>query len=289
MAVDVYRRTLRFYGNMLGAKNQVSWIRNPWWDGFWILSGLPCGAALTLLLLWVPGTVQLFWIVLLTQTGHLLSPMALAWGHDGFRALMMRRPLKFIGAPAVILAAATLIGGIAGQHVPNLRFNPNSFSLAAGPTTLAEFRNPFMAMVTLYAAWNAYHFGKQAFGVMSVYRHKQGGYDYRQRRIDLVYCCTVVWAAMAIPFIPQIAHGIHDLTGWPAHPHPFLDHIQRAYLIAALVLIALMLIREWFSGHSLPRAIFILTDGLGMILVFHFGLWGFAIIGLNPGLFNAMG
>ena len=257
------------------------WLRSPVFDLFWVLSGLPFGAALTALSLLMPAGAIILSLVLLTQTAHLLSPIALAWSHDGFRALMLRRPIKYITLPAAILIGAVLVGVIAGRHVPSLHFNPNSFSLATGPTTLAEFKNPFMAMVAVYAAWNAYHFGKQAFGVMSIYRQKQGGYGYHQRRIDLFYCCAVVWATMLIPFIPQLAHGVHDLIGWPAHPYPFLDNLERGYLAAALVLIALMMVREWLCGRSLPRMAFIMTDGLGMILAFRFGLWGFAIIGLN--------
>ncbi|MBV8893677.1 MAG: hypothetical protein JO266_17200 [Acidobacteria bacterium] len=224
---------------------------------------------------------MIFWLVLVTQTGHLLSPMVLAWEHNDLRPFMLRRPIKYVALPAAILIGSLLIGAIAGRHLPNLHFNPYSFSLDTGPTTLTEFRNPFMAMVAVYAVWNAYHFGKQAFGVMSIYRHKQGGYGSRQRRVDLIYCCTVVWVTMLIPFIPQLAHGIHDLFGWPAHPHPFLDNVRYTYLGAALLLIPGMLLLEYASGQSLPRTIFILTDGLGMILAFQLGLWSFAIIGLN--------
>jgi hypothetical protein len=256
------------------------WIRDPWWDCLWILSGIPLGATLTSLSAWVPVGMIMLWIVLLTETGHLLSPMALAWNHRGFRPMMLRRPIKYIAFPAVILLGAALVGAIAGRHVQNLSFNPNNFSLAAGPTTLAQFKNPFMAMTALFAAWNAYHFGKQAFGVMSIYRYKRS-YSSGQRRIDLWYCCAVVWAAMAMPFIPHIAEGIHSLTGWPSGPHPFLDHLRLGYLVAALAMIVGMLAQEWFAGRSLPRAVFILTDGLGMVFVFHFGLWGFAIIALN--------
>lgn len=297
------------------------WIRSPAFDLLWILSGIPFGAALTCLSAWLPAGIMVLWIMLLTQTGHLLSPMALAWTHDGFRALMVQRPIKFIVVPLSIVGAATLVGAIAGRYVPNMRFSPDSFSLAAGPTTLAEFQNPFMAMVALYAAWNAYHFGKQAFGITSIYRRKVdfianvaiigSGCRYRpsgpvhscyarnssvfrrgifrhelatlltQRRIDLFYCYTVVWAAMMMPFIPRIAQGMHGLIGWPVGQYPFLDHVRLGYLAAALALITLMLAREWLSVRSLPRVAFILTDGLGLILVFHAGLWGFAIIGLN--------
>jgi hypothetical protein len=257
------------------------WIRSPWWDGIWILSGIPFGAALTGLSTWLPTSAIILWTVLLTQTGHLLSPMVLAWSHEDFRAIILRRRIKFVVVPMAILIGAALIGVVAGRHVPNMRFDAINFAFAAGPTTFAEFKNPFMAMVALYAAWNAYHFGKQAFGVMSIYRHKQGGYGSRQRRIDLLYCCTVVWAAMVMPFIPRIAQGVHDLVGWPTAPHPFLDYVKPVYLGAAIVLITAMLGCEWFSGRSLSRAIFILADGLGLILIWQFGLWGFAIISLN--------
>jgi hypothetical protein len=259
----------------------MTWIRNPWWDGFWILSGVPFGAALTALLAGLPASTMILWIVLLTQTGHLLSPMALAWSHDGFRAIMLRRRIRFILAPLTILVGSALVGLIGSRSLPGLRFDPLHFAIAAGPTTLVEFKNPFMAMVALYAVWNAYHFGKQAFGVMSIYRHKRGGYDDVQRRIDKLFCCSVIWAAMLMPFIPRIVHGMHDLIGWPAGPHPFLDDVSGAYLAAALLLITGMLGREWRTGRSLPRALFILTDGLGLILIFHIGLWGFAIVGMN--------
>jgi hypothetical protein len=259
----------------------MMWIRGPWWDGLWILSGLPFGAALTYLSIYLSSPIMVLWIVLLTQTGHLLSPMALAWSHEGFRSFMKRRLTKFVMIPLVILLASMLIGSIGGLALPDLRFDPENFALAAGPTRLTELKNPFIAMIAVYAVWNAYHFGKQAFGVMSIYRLKRGGYKAKQRQIDKFYYCGVIWAAMVMPFIPNIAEGIHNLTGWPAHPHPFLDYVKPVYLGVAIVLIVSMLVCEWFSGRSLPRAIFIVTNGLGLILIFHYGLWGFAIIGLN--------
>jgi len=357
------------------AHKMTVWIRGPWWDGFWILSGVPLGATLTAIEFWfgVPGYVMILWIVLLTQTGHLLSPMALAWSHDGFRANMLRRPVKFVALPIAVLACSTVAGLVGSWTLPVLRFDPINFAIAAGPTTWVQFRNPFMSLVALYAAWNTYHFGKQAFGVMSIYRRKNdlllskssGHYSsafghkdardrtfgsdiyandakqtcctskvrhFTQRRIDLFYCCSVVWLAMAMPFIPRIAEEVHYLTGSPAQPHPFLDYVRPVYLGIALCLILLMILNESkgasersdrpFEGSSshirsilacfgkiqpppssdqdirrlpgvvgtrsrrlvdriTPRALFILTDGLGLILIFHAGLWGFAIIGMN--------
>jgi hypothetical protein len=256
-----------------------AWIRGPAWDGCWVLSGLAFGAALTALSARVPGPVIVLWLVLLTQTGHLLAPMALAWRHDRLRPLMLRRRVKYIAIPAAVVAAATATGAIAGRHL-HLRFDPVSFAIGV-PSDWRGFANPFMAMVALYVAWNAFHFGKQAFGVLSIYRMKQGGYGAHQRRIDLVYACVVVWAAMAMPFIPSLAHGAHDLSGWPAGPHPFLDRVPFAYLGFAAAATMPMLIREWCAGRSLPRTILILADGAALALIWCAGLWGLAILALN--------
>lgn len=255
------------------------WVRSPAYDGAWILSALPLGALFIALSLRISSAVIIFWVVFVVQTGHTLSPIALAWDHGKFRSMMLGRPWKFIVLPVAILIATTVAGSIAGRHLPDLRFDASNFSLSDGPTTLAQLTNPFMAAVALYVVWNGYHFGKQAFGVLSIYRRKRG--NRGSRRIDLLYSCTVVWAAMVMPFIPRIFRGLHGLIGWPAHAQPFLTNVMLGYLAASLALPTIMLLHEWFTTRSLPRAIFILTDGLALALTFRVGLWGFAIIGLN--------
>jgi hypothetical protein len=158
------------YGSDLAT---VMWIRGPWWDGCWILSGLPIGFALLVLMTYtrIDPLQAAFLIMLLFQTAHTIAPMALAWSHDGFRAIMLRRPLKFIAFPGLLVVAGPVIGYLAGRNIPNLHFDPINLSIVV-PATWAQFCNPFVAMAALYAAWNAYHFGKQTFGVMSIYRRK---------------------------------------------------------------------------------------------------------------------
>jgi hypothetical protein len=258
------------------------WVRSARWDCVWLLSGIPLGAGLTgAMLLGAKPQLLVLWIILLLQTGHLLSPMAAAWSHDNFRTVMWRQPARYVITPLAILIGATLIAYVSSFFLHEVRFNPASFSLSVGPTTLEEFQNPFMLMVAIYTFWNAYHFAMQAFGVMSIYRHKAGSYHPGQRLVDMIYCCLVIWATMLMPFIPRMAKWTHDLAGWPEHARPFLDYVQQGYALTAVVVIVLMLWREWRVGPGPPRILFIVTDGFGMIMTFWFGLWGFAIIAIN--------
>lgn len=252
------------------------------WDATWILNGLPLG----MLLLAVPRAYIagfIFASILAVQTAHTIAPIILAWSHDGFREIMLREKTKYIVTPTIVLLIPTLIGVFTTEKIA---FNPETFSLAVIPKDLLGIRSPFVIAAVVYTIWNSYHFGKQAFGVMSIYRVKKSIHtvwakNLTQRRIDLWYCCTVICAALSQPFVLSIGLGLHKLTGWPPAPRPFLAAVHIACFSGAMMLIVGMLVREWFGVRSLPRAIFILTDGLGLILVFNYGLMAFAIISLN--------
>jgi hypothetical protein len=246
------------------------WIRGPWWDGFWILSGLPFGIVLTGLGFFIPPVKIIVAAVLLCETAHLFSPVAMAWCNDGFRSLMRRRPLKYVWGPLAILAATTAVAYVGSFSLSDLQFNPTRFSLSVGPTTLEQFKNPFMIIVALYSLWNAYHFGMQNFGVLSIYRHKSNIDRADQRKIDLIYCCFVTWTLILIA-MPALAQFVMSLD------NPYLEWLPAYAAIAGIAAMIAMLRRE----RSLPRAIFILTDGLGLVLALQGSFWVFAIISLN--------
>jgi hypothetical protein len=65
----------------------LTWIRSPWWDGFWILSGLPVGLAA---LFMPPAALLMFFtLAVFLETSHAFSPIALAWSHASFRQLIL--------------------------------------------------------------------------------------------------------------------------------------------------------------------------------------------------------
>ena len=86
----------------------MTWIRSAWWDGFWILSGLPMGMALML----APPVVLLlfFTLVVLLETGHSLSPIVLGWSHAGFRQLILAQRKKYVLLPTMIFGIALGVG-----------------------------------------------------------------------------------------------------------------------------------------------------------------------------------
>jgi hypothetical protein len=52
-------------------------------------------------------------------------------------------------------------------------------------------------------------------------------------------------------------------------------------MAAGGTVIAAMLVREWRLGSNHQRMMLIVTDSLGMVLVFQLGLWWFAVVSLN--------
>jgi hypothetical protein len=231
----------------------MTWIRGPWWDCCWILSGLPIGLGLVML---SPTVYLVLALTLLLEHGHLLSPLALAWSHAGFRQIIRRHPTKYIGVPVALILAASAIG-IATFLFADLHVN---IGLKVR-VNLADYKQPFVIMVVLYWLCNAYHFGMQNFGVLSIYRRKSGSGN---RRADMAYCLFIQAAASFLVFVPHL--GLDRDDAWDLY-----------IPIAFASVLAMML---WESRLS-PRILFILTDAAGLALMFWSGLWGFAIWSVN--------
>src|SRR5712671_5548131 len=233
----------------------MRWIKGPLWDGFWILSGFPIGLALVLL---SPTVYLVLTIVVLLEHAHFLSPVALAWGHENFRGVMRRHPTKYIGVPLALILMTTTIGAATSLWATNLHID---IGLKIRIHNLADYKQPFVMMVVLYWLWNAYHFGMQNFGVLSIYRRKSGSGN---RRADMTYCLFVQAAASFLVFAPHL--GLDR------------DVARDSYVLSALAGVLLMM--PWENRLS-PRILLILTDAVGLALVFWSGLWGFAIWSVN--------
>lgn len=245
------------------------WVRGPIWDSCFLLSGLPIGLAL----LFVAGRVSPWLVfgfaVISIQLAHTLSPMILAWTHREFRTRVAQRNLwKFVGLPITIGIVSTA-GGYASSYLWPLR---DPTPLVLQKIVYASHTDPIFTLGLIYTWWNIFHFGMQNFGVMSIYRAKTSGYPSDQRRFDLIFCCTMAWAAMGLGTVHFVANYVRaPILGFQA--------VRYEYLTIAGIGAAVMLWREWSARRfNLPRLILIFTNAFTM------GLTVFGPIGVIVGL-----
>ncbi len=203
----------------------MRWIRNPWWDGFWVLSGLPIGLALLFI---IPNThhmstaaaamvirnsglmyiaMAFFCLVVVLETAHATAPIVLAWTHSELRPLILARPRKHIWLPLVLIAICMAIGTATS-------FGWTSWK-PADKLNLTDFANPFPALFWAYMAWNYYHFSMQNFGVVQLYR-RRGTY----RSLIKGCCILATAAAIVLPLIwyefwlVWLAFGLLSMNHW---------------------------------------------------------------------------
>jgi hypothetical protein len=123
------------------------------------------------------------------------------------------------------------------------------------------WQSPLGLMLGLYFLWNTWHFAKQNFGVLSIYRVKSGS---GRRRTDLIFALTVHFAVTII--------GIATMTGFAGN-----GVLDLCMFIAFAGVVAMLSLETKLS----PRIAFILTDASRLVLMSFSGPWGFAISGMN--------
>jgi hypothetical protein len=249
----------------------VMWLRSPLWDSFWILSGLPLGLVLVLIsaLAHIPAATITIYLIVVCQTAHSVSPIALAWSHSGFRQIMLRKKSKYVLLPGAVLGIATVSGFLSSDLFAEAQFTDANSSLVLSSLFRAGiWRNPGEWLIVTYMTWNLYHFGMQNFGVLQLYRRTSStAYGEEQRQIDMAFCLAVQIAVTSAIFM--------NMT----------DPVMASYirLLYLLIIVAgiVMLVREGAitRKHMSPRVLFIMSHT--MSVMFGQGLWVTAINGLN--------
>jgi hypothetical protein len=212
------------------------WVRSPWWDGFWLLSGLPIGIVLMLL---APGMVlPLAVAVMVLESAHVVSPIVLAWTRPELRAIVSREWIKHIAVPAAVM------GGV----------------LIFPPAWIAG----------LYWAWNIYHFGMQNFGVSSLYWRGR-----RQRALRKWIALAVTAFGMGVvPMLTQSWSVTAFMTGLFSFGHWLADiglssRVARwhwAFISAVLAVgVAWLLLRNGPLSVRLVPQILVIRSGIGMV------------------------
>jgi hypothetical protein len=177
----------------------VKWIRSPAWDLCWIWSGIPAGVVLAALawFFWQPwigfrGTAAerpLYWfftVVVMLETGHVISPIVLVWSHRDLRKLAWHRRRKFIWLALAAFGAALAVG--AATSLGWTSFTPGIHQIFR----VTNWKNPFPVMVWIYLAWNSYHFGMQNYGIIALYKRLNSITGRRWVDMSLVLGVTVL-------------------------------------------------------------------------------------------------
>src|SRR5438093_11835787 len=227
-----------------------SWVRGPFWDGFWMLSAL----WLAPIILWLShgysnpetspldllyfGLTALFWI------GHRLSSTYLAYCTEAYRPLLQAQPIRFVVLPLAITAGCFAL------------FLPADSAL---PWTREE---RLIGLAIIDYACVTYHFAAQHCGALSLYRSRaERSACVQTRRLDRLFALTV---GGVLVFIADI------LAGAVAYQDQWVDRWFPAWIVSAengirggamfvlLVITATTLFAELrIPGWSLPRVLYI--------------------------------
>ena len=222
------------------------WIQGFGWDLFWIFPGIWL-FPLVLFLddldpIYAVG-VFLFWI------GHRVSSLYLGWFSPSFRPLLHDQRQRFIFIPLAVL----LLTGFWLLLPESLL--PLPFSLR------------ILSLAMLDYFWGIYHFAAQHFGMLRLYRHLDpGSEDVFEKNRDRWYC---LGAAGGLVIFAEVLHGTailqEDWTGPILTSEVFGGQQQQLLqfgLILSLCWFLFMLQREFRSGGSLPRLLYLLQMGV---------------------------
>jgi hypothetical protein len=182
----------------------------------------------------------------------------LAWVHPGTRRLALSRPLRFIGLPVLIMTASAAVGWITSALPPLAR----DLTFQSVTVQTESYRNPLVVLMMLYMVWNAYHFGMQNFGILTIYRVKAAARPASDRTWDLWFCLITIAVATALPVVPHLSFR-----------NVLFKPVEWGVVALSLGSIALLLWREHKQGFSIQRAIFIVVTALGPLLTLWWAFW----------------
>ncbi|MEC9172266.1 MAG: hypothetical protein VYC97_06660, partial [SAR324 cluster bacterium] len=222
------------------------WIQGFGWDLFWIFPGIWLFPLILFLddldPIYAVG-VFLFWI------GHRVSSLYLGWFSPSFRPLLHDQRQRFIFIPLAVL----LLTGF-------WLMLPESLLPLPFPLRILS-----LAMLDYF--WGIYHFAAQHFGMLRLYRHlAPGSEDVFEKIRDRWYC---LGAAGGLVIFAEVLHGTailqEDWTGPILTSKVFGGQQQQLLqfgLILSLCWFLFMLQREFRSGGSLPRLLYLLQLGV---------------------------
>jgi hypothetical protein len=239
-----------------------TWIRSPLWDSFWILSAIPAGL-LVILAFSISIPVTMVFLTTALWGPHVMSPIWMAWNQSKYRETMLKNKTRFLWIPLFVVGTCSTLGYFSGLGFLSVKSAENS-----------EVFNAMIGLTLLYLFWTLYHLGAQNYGVLSVYRSKGQITSPTQRKLDRVFCLTMLAALAPLGWLLTFSRDMIGITLMnrllPQMENPTILGLKIAVSAVALTFTTYMVIRELSlrTPTTLPRAIFILSTGLAPVAIF---------------------
>ena len=214
------------------------WIESPGYDlAFFTLSPL-LGLAW---LLTAPSELSILIVLAILGIPHYLSTFMFYFWEDNHLYHRSRWIAFFAGPVGIVLLVVALVSG----------------------------RVPYILQLAVYF-WNAYHVARQSCGILSIYRHRAGVFDLRQKALanTAIIASNGCLATWNLTWHPILYHPLSLLT--PALPRVIQLSLAGVSVVALLRLgLALWQRRNNGQAPGLSEMSFLCTS----LLLFHPYLW----------------
>lgn len=248
-------------------KNQ--WIISPLWDCLTLLSGATLCVVMVALKPFHLSDGMLLVLVAsqrLMALTHSWSTTYLVIGSKLFKPIREARRVLFVGVPLLIFLGSLLLGILIAKTADltdDGRFHSGSALL--------------YIYIGLFMIGHFWHFGRQDYGVLTLYRQKTQQFGKRDRRLDQWYVQTVMFIVQ--PFIYVSIFTRRPLTNvfqFVISEGTINAVAATGAAIALIFYVGISIFEICKSNRSFPKLIYY------AVIVFHPLFLYFSKLGLNP-------
>jgi hypothetical protein len=277
------------------------WIQSPFWDGLWMFS-----AVWGCILIYISShTIGWTRVAILLTLGGYLAALYHSWsttymvlGSPRMREARAANHVRYRWMPASIVVVAMAVGIYTGATLSFPSTDRFGFEVW-----------PWILYLALFWVGHFWHFGKQDFGVLSLYRSRAGQVDLRSRQIDQVYAFSMMFMIQPIVYLSMVVHSPASQAFYsviPIEPETIRLFAMGAVLVATILTVAVVGIEISRPTTSIPKLIyygvmlmhalvlFSLKFGLGYyyLMVYFWSHWLIAVglvSRINSGHYRALG
>lgn len=265
------------------------WIQSPFWDGFWMFAAI-WGSALLFVSAgqwgWSEAATVLFAGNVIIATLHSYSTTFMILGSSRLRQARARQRGRLVYGPIALATGALVLGLYLGWSL--------GFPRTAAYDGLSLW--PWVLYLGLFWVGHFWHFGKQDFGVLSIYRGRAGQVDARSRRVDLVYVWLMMMGIQPIVYLSAgvatpLGEAFYSLV--PISPAGMSTLATAAFTVAYGITLAVVCLEIARPNASIPKILYylimlvhpsviLLAEGELKLFLFTTYLWShwFVAIGL---------